>query len=96
MQHIQVKDLEFRAPQAEKERILNEYGEQTFADFDKKGLNDAIGSLYPGAKLDTAYMSIGGWSRQHDARVLYDKLGSQWSDMFNIIHSTITQEWYTR
>lgn len=97
MQHIQIKDLRFFVPAGEKARILNEYGELTFADFDKEGLNDAIGALYPGAKLDTAYMSIGAWSRQDDPRVLHGALGSRWSDMFNVIHSVIRsgeEIWY--
>ena len=94
MQDIKVKDLQFYVPADQKDRILNEYGEQTFGDFDKKGLNDALGALYPGAMLDSAYMSIDSWLRKRDGRVLYNKLGEKWSDMFNIIQSTITQEWY--
>jgi len=69
--------------------VVEKYSDQTFADFDAKGLNDAIGALYPGAKLDTAYMSIGSWMRNEDARKLYDELGAEWSDMFNIIQSTV-------
>ena len=69
--------------------VVQKYSDQTFADFDAKGLNDAIGTLYPGAKLASAYMSIGSWMRDEDPRQLYDELGEEWSDMFNIIQSTV-------
>ena len=71
------------------EDVVEKYSDQTFADFDAMGLNDAIGALYPGAKLESAYMSIGSWMRNEDAKKLYEVLGEEWSDMFNIIQSTV-------
>ena len=91
MQDISVSTLRFFVPENEKDRIMATYGKQTFADFDAKGLNSAIGAIFPGAMLNSGYMSIGSWMREHggNAQQLFDKLGPEWSDMFNIIQSTI-------
>lgn len=90
MQSISVKNLKFFVPENDKSRIMKTYGEKTFADFDAKGFNDAIGELYPGAKLGSCYASIYAWMLSgDDPRDLYDKLGEDWSDMFNIVHSVI-------
>lgn len=99
MQSISVKHLTFFVPDEEKSRIMEIYGDMTFADFDAQGFNDAIGKLYPGAKLASSYMSIYSWVRKYEPRELYDKLGDEWSDMFNIVHSEIQtskgqQIWY--
>ena len=96
---ISVKRRKFYIPEDEKSRILETYGDMTIEDFDAQGFNDAIGKLYPGAKLASSYMSIYSWVRKYEPRELYDKLGDEWSDMFNIVHSEIQtskgqQIWY--
>ena len=86
---ISVKRRTFYIPEDEKSRILETYGDMTIEDFDAQGFNDAIGELYPGAKLKSSYASIYGWMLNNDPRVLYDKLDDKWSDIFNIVHSII-------
>lgn len=71
------------------EDVVQKYSDKTFADFDAMGFNDAIGKLYPGAKLASGYMSVGAWMRHEDPRQLHDELGEEWSDMFNIMQSTV-------
>jgi len=88
MQNISVQTLYAKGVYIP-EDVVQKYSNQTFADFDSKGLNDAIGDLYPGAKLESGYMSIGCWMRHEDPMRLHDELGDKWSDMFNIIQSTI-------
>lgn len=92
MQSISVQTLYDNGmfiPMNEKDRILTQYGTLTLMDFDKRGLNEAIGDIYPGAKLKNSYISIMTWMNNYECKVLYDKLGPKWSDMFNIVHSAI-------
>lgn len=71
------------------EDVVQRYSDKTFADFDEMGFNDAIGALYPGAKLASGYTSVGAWMRNEDPRQLHDELGEEWSDIFNIMQSTV-------
>lgn len=88
MQNIHVQTLYAKGVYIP-EDVVQKYSDKTFADFDAMGFNHAIGEIYPGAKLATGYMSVGGWMRCEDPRRLHDALGDKWSDIFNIMQSTV-------
>ena len=86
MESISVKTLyekgELSIPEDEVERILEDYGEYTFEEFDKKyKFNDVLGKMYETGYQTMVYITN---KSLKDIEKHFDKLSYPLTDIFNI------------